>query len=353
MLEIDPQTLAAILECDTLGLMPLTAEQRMKAALEVRSARRSASTRDPGALDFRARLGSVEHILRDDVREHLAEIPILWVESSLPHAAAIQSERGPALLVCRGLFDVVHFQTSLTAVSSLLSRLEPEADVSGEALPPSQRLNLAGHIVLVDAYENLRPPATLADMLGTGASRDVELGVSTSLLLLILHELGHVALGHTSQVDVGGAVKVDIVSRSGPPGSRWILELAADAYSVEAIVEKWRGELLSSLINLHNVFHFLEIFGLLPTLEYPSAEERMSSMIVKMGLGQREQAFADGWLSDYRRRQATIAGDVRTPAETLGRFAEVMGIRTAYADIDRIRNDLVASGIALDYSYNS
>ncbi|OCW59581.1 hypothetical protein [Hoeflea olei] len=349
MLEIDPETLSAILECDTLGLMPLTAEQRMKAALDVRLARRSATPDDPDAIAFRARLRAVEQILRDDVRKHLAEVPILWIESSLPHAAAIQSARGPALLVCRGLFDVVHFQTSLISVGSLLSRLETETDESGETLSPSHLLNLAGHIALVDAYENLWPPVTIADMLGPRAAKDVELGVSTSLLLLILHELGHVALGHTTRVDVGGAIQVDIVPHTSSLSSRRSIELAADAYSVEAVIEKWRSELLSSLLNLHNVFHFLEIFGLQHTQEYPSADERLSLMISKMGLGHSEQAFADSWLSDYRHRQAMISANGRTPVETLRRFAEVMDSRAAYKALDRIRRDLAASGIVLDY----
>ena len=343
---LEPDALAEIIGQDGYALLPLDAEQRMKARMEVQRTQRRASTDDPGAKALRKRLASVSRILSDDARERLEALPLYWVESALPHAAVFERDGSAGIVVCRGLFDLVHFEVGLTTVCSLLLPIEGPAPADGMGL--SQRLHLAGHVILADAYAALRTPTTVADMLGPSAMRDVDLGVTTALVLLLLHELGHVALGHTGRPGNGGEARAVVVSDPGAQGARAQLELAADTYAIDSVADEWRPQMLSSLIFLHNVFHFFEVFGLRPSVEYPSVEVRLARMIDRLGLPEDDRAFAAGWLSDYRRRAEVIAAQP-TDAETLcRRFERVMTAKEAYAIVEEIRRGFLARGIKLE-----
>lgn len=349
MAELDPDTLATILETEGYGLIPLSSEQRMQAALDVRSALKTASTEAEGARALRKRLECVAQLLSDETAGHLARLQIFWVESGLPHAAAILHDGTPAILVCRGLFDLVHFQTTLNSACSLLRQTEAKLGMGGapESLP-SGRMNLAGYVILADAYRHLRPPATIADLLGPKALLDVDLGVSTSLVLLLLHELGHVVLGHTDARSASARATVDTVPDPGESRERLRLQLEADAYALDGVAPQWRAQMLASLICLHNVFHFFEIFGVRPAREYPTADQRLAALIERMPLSGPDRIFADSWLGDYRRREATIAARPSTADEMVNQFDRTMDVATAYRVVDEIRADLNASGIVLE-----
>jgi len=346
---VDPNTLASIIEVEGYGLIPVSAEQRMQAALEIRATLQTAASDDEGSRAIRSRIRSVEQLLGDDARRRLADLPILWCDSSLPHAAAVEIDNASALLVCRGLFDLVHFQTSLDSVCNLLLQAEARHGLRGDPEQlPSGRMNLAGYVILADAYSNLRPPATIADMLGPKALTDVDIGVSTSLVLLLLHELGHVALGHTRARTAGDGAAINAVADPGDGDARVRLELEADAFSLDSVVPEWRAQLLASVISLHNVFRFFEVFGVVPSQEYPSADQRLAALMDRMPLSAADRAFADVWLDDYRRRQRTIAAPPATAGDMIDRFDRTMDAATAYRTVDAIRADLAASGIVLE-----
>jgi len=167
--------------------------------------------------------------------------------------------------------------------------------------------------------------------------------------LLVLHELAHVALGHTNRVNAGSGVSVEVVADPQSIDARRSIELAADLYSINAIADEWRSQLLSSAINLHNAFHMFEIFGVRPSKEYPTADERLAAMFMNMGLQGRERDFAESWLSDHRGRQAVVAAEETSPAGLVGRFTETLDIDSAYAIARRVRSDLEKAGLALDY----
>ena len=349
MISLEPQTVADALAVDGYSIVPLTSEQRMKARMEIRAASRSITSEDSGSLALRSRLHSVREILSPDAHLRLTSLPLLWVDSSLPHAAAIEVNGAPAIIVCRGLFDLVHFQTSLHNLCTLLKKTEqpPEIDHQNE-LPQSQLMSLAGHVILADAYSQVRPPATVSDMLGRKVIQNIELGVATSLLLLVLHEVGHVELGHTQRSLINKDVEVRAVSNAIQSATREQLEFDADAYSLDCIRKEWQPSLLASLIDLHNVFHFVEIFGVRPSNEYPSTENRLSTMINRIPLLEEDRQFAQSWLEDYRLRQRTIAAGTSSPSEMVERFDSTMTIDKAYRVVQDIRSKLNATVGILD-----
>jgi hypothetical protein len=324
-IEIDGEALAAIVAQDGHSLIPLSPAQRMRAALELRGAAMSARSDDEDSLALRARLDGVSAALETEGRDVLAARLLVVVPSALPHACLAQVERRPVVVVCRGLFDLVHFRTALSAICVKLARLLPSRDVA-PGLPPGDAMMLAGQVALFDAYVNLRPPASMADMLSGPERRDLELGVGTSLLLLVLHEIGHDVLGHAASRSV--SLDVDVVSMGeGRSKTRAEMEFEADAYAVDAIGSNWRPDMLASLISLHDVFQFLETFGVRPSPEYPSSGARLTAMVKRLGLGAKEQAFFASWQEDYARRQQTIEAGVTDPRTLARRFDGVMDAR--------------------------
>lgn len=295
--------------------------------MEIRSAYLSASSDDPESVALQKRLESVAIVLQKDIRDILLSSRTVFVESHLTHACLGVVDEQTVIVICRGLYNLLHFRTALTAICSKLAQNESYSSPIAN-MPCADAMMLAGQVVLFDAYAELRPPATVADILSSAERRGLELGVNTSLLLLALHETGHQALGHSVPKQVANEVSAQQMASCEKP--RRELELEADAYSISAIAEAWRPQILASLFSLHDVFHFLEIFGIQPSVDYPSAGERLAAMVKLMQLdGQRAQ-FAESWLSDYERRRHQIAAGSSELEVVAARFDKVLDVRTAY-----------------------
>lgn len=259
--------------------------------MQVNAAARSASTESEGSVAFRRRLASVLAILATNVRKMIEQSAIVFVESPLPHASLTSVGDGKAIVVCRGLFDLLHFRTALSNICAKLAGAEGQIPNIGE-LTPAEAMMLSGQVALFGAYSNLRAPASVADVLGPVDTQNLDLGVNTSLLLLVLHELGHDAFGHTETVPISKDVGVIAVMNERHKVSRTDFEFEADAFAISAIQARWRPQMLASAISLVDIFQLLETFGVRPSLEYPLAGERLTKMVDLMDLSIDNRQFA-------------------------------------------------------------
>lgn len=331
VIRLSTKPLALLLESDGHALVPISPEQRLRAAMELRRTMVEASSDDEASDGFRRRLESVSTVLTNDAEDRLGSLPIVFIESALPHASLVSQEGRPIITICRGLFDLIHFRTALTAVCSKLNSMSWNTPVL-ESLTPAEAMMLAGQVVLRDAYSALRSPSTVADMLSGSETRDLELGVCTSLLLLVLHEIGHHALGHSQIRPIASGM-----ARITPDRTRETLELEADAFAINAICKAWRPNMLASLISLFDVFHFFEVLGLPPSAGYPEAGARLSAMIDHLGLSEKDAAFARSWLDGYARRRDEAGTETLALDALAERYDKVMDVRTAYEVIDTLR----------------
>lgn len=99
-------------------------------------------------------------------------------------------------------------------------------------------------------------------------------------------------LGHTQRSLINKDVEVRSVSDAIQSTTREQLDFDADDYSLDCIRKEWQPSLLPSLIDLHNIFHFVEISGVRPSNEYPSTENRLSTMIYHIPLLEKDRQFA-------------------------------------------------------------
>lgn len=339
--EIDADTLGRLIETDGLALVPLSAAQRMRASLELRKSGMRAYSDDDASLGLRRRLDVVKVILTDDARGRLDAMPVLLAPSALPDARLVELKGRPAVILCRGLFDLVHFRTTLTAICSKLHRSAINIATIDD-LSPADAMMLAGQVALFDAYASLRPLASVADVLSGQELRDLDLGVSTSLLLLVLHEIGHHALGHRNGEGVAKNGVVEAQEPAAPQKSRSEMEFEADSFSVHAVRSDWRSQILASLISLHDTFQFLETFGVRPSREYPTTGARLAALVERSELGSEEALFARSWLADYERRRIEIGAGPMTQEALAQRFEKVMDVRTAYQVIQFLSAELRA-----------
>lgn len=336
--ELAPDAVAAILEHDGHSFIPLSRDLRLKARMQVSAAARSASTETEGSIAFRTRLESVHTLLSDEMRDVVERSAIVFVESPLPHASLTSVGDEGAIIVCRGLFDLVHFRTALSNMCAKLADAKGQVPNLGE-LSPAEAMMLAGQVALFDAYANLRAPASVSDVLRPGDAQNLELGVNTSLLLLILHELGHDVLGHAETVPVSKDVGVIAVKNKPNNASRAQLEFDADAFAISAILPQWRPQILASAISLVDIFQFLETFGVRPSQEYPPVGERLTKMVDCMDLSIADQRFARSWLEDYEQRRKAIDPEDRDPKVVARHFERVMDVKTAYKVMYYLRDE--------------
>jgi hypothetical protein len=333
-MDLTPCRVAGVLRLRGAGLAPLTDVQRRAAALDALNRRVASSAADPGSLALRARVEGVAALLSDDARRFLDSVPVLWLETALPDARIFSRGSVPAIAVCAGLFELVHFQCTLPVLCSLLQDTElGRVRISGDPdddMTLADCAMLAGHVVLSDAYAELRHLPTLAQMLGPRARRNIELGVSASMALLLLHECGHIALGH---------------SRRGTTRNN---ELEADAWSIAALSDLGRAVILPSLLSLHGAFQFFQTFGAGLGDGYPDADERLEAMVAKLGIEGDTAAIARGLLDAARQRRTMVAAVPATPAAMLLRFRKVMEPVDAWRFFRGLEDRLTNSGIILE-----
>lgn len=343
-IDIAPEALAAILEHDGHSFVPLPPDLRLKARMQVSAAARSADSEDENSRAFRTRLERVTSIISDDTRNTLDETAIVFVDSPLPHASLTSTGDQCAIIVCSGLFDLVHFRTALSTMSSRISLAEDRIEPIGE-LKPGDAMMLAGQVALFDAYANVRAPLSVADVLSQDDARNLELGVTTSLVMLVLHELGHQALGHAEPTQVAHEIDVMSVPCEAQKTSRAQLEFDADAYAVLAISPVWRPQMLASVISLMDIFQFLETFGVRPSSEYPPAGDRLCEMTDLMNLSEDDGQFAKSWLYDYERRKITVGGTNASPEAVAKHFDRTMDVSTAYKVMRHLRAEYARLGL--------
>ena len=227
------------------------------------------------------------------------------------------------------------------------SRIELASDQIGPIgdLNPGDAMMLAGQVALFDAYANLRAPLSVADVLSKDDARNLEVGVTTSLLMLVLHELGHEALGHAEPAQVAREIDVLSVPSEAHKTSRAQLEFDADAYAILAISLEWRPQMLASVISLMDIFQFLETFGVRPSFEYPPAGDRLCEMTNLMNLSDDDGQFARSWLDDYEQRKITVGAANTSPEAVAKHFDRTMDVSTAYKVMRHLRAEYARLGL--------
>jgi IrrE N-terminal-like domain len=103
------------------------------------------------------------------------------------------------IFVFDGLKHLIHYHSDLIKVLGLLNahRANVEYELpDGSVLPEPLAFSLAGYAILANFHETRRAPMTIHDMLGPKAQADVMAAFRGAVCFVLLHELGHIELGH-------------------------------------------------------------------------------------------------------------------------------------------------------------
>ncbi len=200
-------------------------------------------------------------IITEKAYMELSEVVIFGIDSPYCDAFPIPSNNIPKIIIFDGLLYLIRFYVDLIITLDLLesSNIKDTIKVSGEELPFSLAMSLAGHVILTEGIDNDHQSLGLANALGENARVRAERGYSAAALFYVLHELGHLSCGHlnngfiSERLSIEPAIDQDI-------NNKQLMEFEADTYALNSIQSSVRNPIISSVIFALAPFAFLETF---------------------------------------------------------------------------------------------
>jgi hypothetical protein len=234
-------------------------------------------------------------------------------------------------------------------VLSLLQLRRPEAimTVDDVVQPEALSFSSAGFAIMADSIETGRTPAAIGDILGLKARKNVKMGYLGAVLFILMHEVGHIHLGHLDAVLGYSERPIRSLAIDEPIGDAQSNEFEADAFAYTSLRDEVRQDIISSVLFFLGPFAFLEAFAFPDGDSHPLAVNRAAHLGRLMDAGTDaasqvariiESQVAGIQQLAARRREA--AGDLRH------RIHERMPLDQAYRIVAKIKAR-VASDVGL------
>lgn len=278
--------------------------------------------------------------------ERLARVEIYGDETSYINAVP-QARKGiERIFVFDGLKHLIHYHSDLIKVLGLLQAHRPGVEYQlpdGSVLSESLAFSMAGYSILANFHETRRVPMTIHDMLGPKAQAEVLAAYRGALCFVLLHELGHIELGHLKFSEVRSERSHLSLREPEALSSYQEAELEADAFAMNLIPRHARATFTPSLIFFLGAFAFIEVFSGGLSESHPLAVNRLARLVDLCEMDQADQSILVSWIGgqveNYRRfaqDRAIHGGSIRS------RIAESMPADQAYAVVLEIKRRVAA-----------
>jgi hypothetical protein len=356
---IGTEELVSLIASDLHRLAPEASAAARLAVADLRERAVVAEDTSPDSQWLRDLIATSQDLLTDDAVEKLGAVHILSVDSFHINALARRVGNTPQIIIFSGLRHLVHFFADYVTVLAHLLRLRPDAMIErpsdrsrGKADDPARDtdpdrgeaflFSAACFAIIADFLRNGRPPSLIHDLLGPAARKNVELGYRTAILFALLHELGHIDLGHLEDGPLSEVLPIALVE----PETLSLYqqdELAADAYAIAHIAPAHRADIISSVMFLLGSFALLEAFMGGFSVSHPLTINRLGAIADAAGLTADDRVIVEGWIEDRARAFRSFAGD-RTSAggSIVERIDSAIPITEAYAILAEIKRRIKA-----------
>jgi hypothetical protein len=342
---IDPDELAAIIERSCRGAVLAEGEAARIAAAEVRRARTVADEASAGSRFFRNVVDIHEPYLTPNVTSLLRTVELYGVDS--PYANAIPEVEAPRkrIFVFEGFQQLfLYFAYLIRVLDGLQNhRANAEIVVEGERLAEPLAFSMAAFSILSNAMARQFWLPPLEDMLGPRAKSEVMYAYRAGMLFVLLHELGHIELGHLGldgvrsergHFDLAEPELLSEIQRE---------ELEADDFAFEALQSAYRGEIMPSLIFLFGAHAFMEVYSGHLSEKHPLAANRLWVLAQRTPLPAQDKQIVVDWIEGQIavwRNFAGKRGDLGSGFRA--RIEERMPVKTAVCVVDEIKRRVAA-----------
>jgi hypothetical protein len=283
--------------------------------------------------------------LPDAAKVALSSVDIFGVDSNYANAIPQVAGGRRRIFVFEGLQRLVLFYADLVKVLDALQELRPNARAAfdTEMLPEALAFSMAGFSTLSNAMSEQRMPATIHDMLGPIARRDVLSAYRLAMTFVLLHELGHIELGHLGLDGVRSERGHLDLAQPEPLSDFQLDELGADAFAFGLLPHRLRGEFMPSLMFLLGGHAFLEAFSGSLSAHHPLAVNRLGALADLAPMEEADKAIVRAWIGDqveswrnFGRQRSEFGADLRA------RIEERMPVANAYRVLADIKARVAA-----------
>lgn len=315
-MSIPANELADLMEKATVGAIPREIENTRREAIEVRKSGVGAFSDNEGAKFLYSVIDAIKNKLGENALSYLAQVEINSSPSSSINVLPVYTKRLKKILVFDGIKYFILFHTDLIKVLDQLQSHRPNIQYTfpnGSVVNESLAFSMAGYSILSyfqkpksefsdsDFQKIKRIQESIHDMLGTRARNDVTVAVYGALVFVLLHEIGHIELGHIGKTGVYSErqhfslLEQEALSKSKEN------ELAADKFAIRLIPKKSRFDFMPSLVFLLGAYAFLEVFSGNMDKEHPLAVNRLSSIVEECEASPDIKNIVINWIEQQRK----------------------------------------------------
>ena len=336
---ITSDELADIVRRASYGAAPSEQELSSRVARAISAARQSTDTSNESSRFLRSLVDKSAEFLTDAARAALTEVELygadFWYANALP---TLEPRR--RIIVFDGLQQLFVFYADIIRVLDALQIHRPNAtaEIGNETMLEVDAFSLSAFSILSDSLTNLRQPIVIHDMLGPKARAEVMSAYQLGMTFVLLHELGHIELGHVNlstvrseRAHIGLAIseELDAFQRD---------ELAADAYAFGLLPPRLRGEYLPSVMFLLGGFAFLESIAERRSTRHPLAANRLHALLELSEMNPNDRQMVRNWIDDqiesWRRFESSRSAIGR---EVHAHIENRVPVKVAYETIRRIK----------------
>ncbi|MEO1729472.1 MAG: hypothetical protein AAFR64_01900 [Pseudomonadota bacterium] len=261
----------------------------------------------------------------------------------IPYIGAVaRVRRGMGqIVIFAGILRLVQFFFEMLNVSSRLQAVRPEATIDdglGGQHSDSFLFLLACQVLMSAFMERGEEPVSLSDMLSEEQNNTIAFGFNGALCFLLLHELGHIELGHTALGMHSEPMAMYGLLEPEDLSNEQAQEFDADDYALEALNPQYRAGLISSLIHLFGSFALLEAFVGSMGDAHPLSINRLGRLAEQCDLDETERAVTDQFVKARVNFFREMTGRREAAGGSLaGRIYKVMSVEHARRVIEEVR----------------
>lgn len=315
-MSIPANELADLMEQATVGAVPREIENTRREANEVRKSGVGAFSDIDGAKFLHSVIDAIKDVLGENALSYLAQVEINSSPSPSINVLPVYTKRIKKILVFEGMKYFISFHTDLIKVLDQLQFHRPNIQYrfpNGSIVNESLAFSMAGYSILsyfqkpksefsdYDFQKLKRVQESIHDMLGTKARNEVIVAVYGALVFVLLHEIGHIELGHIGKTGVYSERQHFSLLEQEALSLSKENELAADNFAIRLLPKKSRVDFMPSLVFLLGAFAFLEVFSGNLDEKHPLAVNRLSSIVEECEAPPEYKDIVINWIEQQRK----------------------------------------------------
>ncbi|MEO1219812.1 MAG: hypothetical protein AAFY42_00485 [Pseudomonadota bacterium] len=347
------EDIIGILRSDLPRIAPSLVAARENSIASVEQRKTLAKPDDALARSLRDSLTLSSAFIVPEFKAKLDAVTLYTVDAPEIGALARQRRGKPEIILFAGLLRYIQFFFEMIAIGSLLQAIRPDAKVSDglDGHHEESFLFLLACQVLMTAFvEKGSEPPRLNDLLGENISNSIATGFNGALCFLLLHELGHIELGHTRLSGHAEPLTSPLLLDEAMSTER-LQEFEADGFALGGITPRFRAGLISSLIHLFGGFAMLEAFTGALGARHPLSLNRLNRLAEACDLDETERRvttdFVNARLAFFRQLQPHREAANGSVSE---RIYQVMSVSHALNIIAEVKRRVAHDHGSLDRS---